>query len=796
MSDDVKARSFELLGLQHLEVPRSKKLLFDGYLNVGAERHYVERVPIRDYSIEGYGDTEDPTILAYVQSVFAAKDSTYDIWYRLNKPTEAYERHHAPFLWVAQLAKHVLDFLDEQPRGSVGLENFRSSFQLWLDTRYPNNAAFTTWLGAIAEQEDFRVCVNAYIEFMYQQAYNLPNSKVLLAHPLWADCMAGGRSRVDVQEQVEKYTLATPDVYNCFKHMYFGEVIRPLSPSKDVKAQQRHRMAKMGFQTRQSVSVESKHMCRPYGNSSVKVGDVVAISPKDEDKKNWRNANWEWLLYVQDIQRKDNGVQRLMGLWLYRPRETTIFTAKYRYDNELFFSDHCNCDDGDLLSTDINGQYDIEWTPTVIPSKAFFIRQTYVTQDSSFVTYSEKHKICACKKEELLSTDVYDCGDSVYLKKHLANRIILEPVIIHQKDERTGDYIVRRLARLSRDLAEQVKNVRHSYEVAANELVLTNVYEKVAASQIGHKCHIRFIAKDDILKGRIPFPYSLNGEGDFWYVSLGLLVKDEQIRLMYLARPPKYFKQGRGLSPGSTTEKLCGVSLFGGGGSFDRGIEEGGAVEVQYVVELDASAMHTQRANARNPKKQQVWCGSVDDYLRTALEGSANELVPRIGCVNIINAGSPCPGTWVSLTISDQKPVDVLITSRILYATAEYHKPAIHQERIVHNNTLLECRLVSARICHSRECTQHGRHAQRLRRPERTQPSGRLLCVNGISSQSLYTGRMELWQHTATVAHYYDYRRTRIGLDRTTQPYSQYASSRHSCQKPRETSQWTTFRRP
>jgi DNA (cytosine-5)-methyltransferase 1 len=641
VSGEVKARSFELIGLQHLEVPRSKKLLLDGFLNIGAERHYVEGVAIHDYSIEGYGDKEDPTVVTYAQSVFAAKDSTYDIWYRLNKPTKWYEQHHAPFLWVAQLAKHVLDFMEEQPRGSVCLEDFRWSFQQWLATRFPNHAAFRVWLRAVTEQKDFRVCVNAYIEFMYQQAYNLPNSKALLAHSLWADCMAGGRSRVDMQEQVEKYTLATPDVYECFKHMYFGEVIRPLSPSKYVKLQQQHRMAKMGFQTHQRVSAESERVCRPYGSSHVKVGDVVAISPKNEDKKIWRNADWEWFLHVQDVQQKDVGAQRLMGMWLYRPCETTIFAAKYKYENELFYSDHCNCDDGDLLSTDANGRYDIEWAPAFIPSKAFFVRQTHVTQDSSFVTYSEKHKICACKKQEVPS---YDCGDTVYITKHLGTRRVLEPVIIHQKNERTAEYTVRRLARLGRDLAEQLKDIRHGDLVATNELVLTDAYEKVTASQIERRCHVRFVTKDDIINSRISFPYNLNGKGDFWYVSMGLLVGDEQTRLMYLARPPRYSKQGQDLDLGSAVKKLCGLSLFGGGGSFDRGIEEGGGVEVQYVVEWDAAAMHTQRANARNPKEQRLWCGSVDDHLREALEGCTNELVPDIGRVNIIIAGSPCPG--------------------------------------------------------------------------------------------------------------------------------------------------------
>jgi DNA (cytosine-5)-methyltransferase 1 len=63
------------------------------------------------------------------------------------------------------------------------------------------------------------------------------------------------------------------------------------------------------------------------------------------------------------------------------------------------------------------------------------------------------------------------------------------------------------------------------------------------------------------------------------------------------------------------------------------------------VVEWDAAAIHTQRANAQDVTTQQLFCGSVDEHLKLAIDGSASRLVPRIGDVNITIAGSPCPGT-------------------------------------------------------------------------------------------------------------------------------------------------------
>ena len=608
---------------------------------MGGVKHYVKGIPLNDFSIEGYGDSDDPETKTYIQSASAMNDPTYDIWYRLNEPTQTYARHHHPFFWVAQLAKHVLDYLDEQPRGSIGLEHFCSEFQLWLTARFIGQTAFSEWYHALHDRRDFRVCINAYIEFLYQQAYNLPNSNRLLAHPLWADCMTGGLIQVKPQERIAKNTLATPDVYECFKHMYFGEVIRPMAMSTSVKKQQQRRSTDMGFiaATNRPETTPTLHS---YAQALVQVGDVVAFDPDKRDKQKWRNADWEWLLHVTDIKLTRNGVQRLLGSYLYRPRETNIFIAQYRYQNELFFSDNCNCDDGALFSTDIKGRYDVAWSPTTIPSSAFFVRQTYITQDSAFATFTAEHKICECKKQLPKTLTSYIRGDSVYITKMSGDQKILEPVVVHQLQEDTAQVIVRHFDRLDRDLKEQAIHARRGI-VAMNELVLTDTYESIAASRIERRCHLRFVPKDDILDDRIPFPYNRKGAGDYWFFSMGLSTKDGTPRLLYLARPPNYFKNICDLSA-ETATRLVGMSLFSGGGNLDRGIEEGGAVDIQTVVEWDPAAIHTQRANARNPTTQQLFCGSVDDHLSMAITGSDDPLVPRIGCINFMCAGSPCPG--------------------------------------------------------------------------------------------------------------------------------------------------------
>lgn len=368
-----EGRRYELISLHHLEVPMIKKLCFDGFACVGDIKHYMQTVAIHDSSIEGYGDNEDPGVVAYVQSELASKNSSYDIWYRLNRPTHEYRRFHEPFLWVAQLAKHVIDYMDDQPARSVGLESFRKDFHFWLVSRFSwaDSEQFRQWHYAFRYQVDFRIGVNAYIEYLFHQAFNLPTSKNLLAHPLWKECMAGGLSCIEEQAQVVEYTLATPDVYKCFKDMYFGNHLRETQPSQIVVAAQQRRKLKLGFPQvcRATSHIQSPRIrpaCEPYGMTPVKVGDIISFEPDEVDQQLWRDPEDEWLAYVQEIELLKNGTQRLFVLYLYHPRETNMFKAKYAHENELFFSDNCNCEEGELLSTDVKGKYTLDWLPSKI----------------------------------------------------------------------------------------------------------------------------------------------------------------------------------------------------------------------------------------------------------------------------------------------------------------------------------------------------------------------------------------------------------------------------------------------
>ncbi|KAF2763751.1 hypothetical protein EJ03DRAFT_379167 [Teratosphaeria nubilosa] len=69
----------------------------------------------------------------------------------------------------------------------------------------------------------------------------------------------------------------------------------------------------------------------------------------------------------------------------------------------------------------------------------------------------------------------------------------------------------------------------------------------------------------------------------------------------------------------SQAAKLRGMGIFCGGGSLDRGLEDGGAVEFKYAIDWAERALHTYRANCRNAEDVNFWLGSINDYHAKAL---------------------------------------------------------------------------------------------------------------------------------------------------------------------------------
>ncbi|KAH7118857.1 hypothetical protein B0J11DRAFT_591330 [Dendryphion nanum] len=625
----------------HLFDVKDKNLVFSGVLTFQSVSYYVTEVDIDDYCIEGYGNEHSPSTEVYIRSKLCSKDQQFDIWYLLRRPKPEYTRFHEPFAWIADFGKHVIDFLSSHEKAEVGLSDFRSRFYPWLFSRFPGNRKFNAWHDAFGRNTDFRVAINAYIDYLYNQSYHLDAK--LLDHPIWAQCLKGDKRVITEQKMECEKTVATPLIYDCFKHFNFGKMLQKIQPEPSVKAQQEERKRLLKFPEDNSYHfVPGQPTRHPIlEHRQIRIGDVVGVRPSNDEKRGWKDVpDEDWLAYVQDILHKD-GHDLLRILWVYRPSDTTIHSALYPVSRELFLSDNCNCGE-EFLSTEAIRLYTIDWHPESLDTKKdFLIRSKYVTQESSFVTLKTSDLRCQCHGERK-APSAYRRGDCVYITRTKEGKEILEPVIItSNQQQQQGDLVtVRRLLRLKRDCRHLTK--RHPHTMAQNELVWTDEHFTVSSRRIVRRCHIRYFPLEDVLASKVPFPYNCNGNGDAWIMSSELTISEGKEYLRPLQLQLRPFTQGFDLT--KPTKPMPGLSMFSGGGNLDRALEEGGAVRFTHVIDISETAVHTQLANAHNPKEINVFWGPIDVCLKIILAGHNVKEVARIGDIMFIAAGSPCPG--------------------------------------------------------------------------------------------------------------------------------------------------------
>lgn len=351
-------------------------------------------------------------------------------------------------------------------------------------------------------------------------------------------------------------------------------------------------------------------------------------------KSVWKTDDAEYYGYVQSVYESREG-QALGLLWFYRPADTTCVKMSYPYPNELFLSDHCNCGDPPVLAKEVIRK------PQVVffggpetTGVEFFCRQQYIESESAWVSLTSLHFWCTC--HHAVGTTTYTVGDTLLVAD--SSRISgpnLEPVVLveHKPNGLDGMIKVLRLLRKGRDYG--------CNDAAPNELVLTDKSDILPLTYVHRPCYIRFYAEMDKKQGKIPTPYDRQGVSDFFFITSRELAGS---LLEPIKEPPPYLKQGWDPTSEPIQPKLKGLDLFCGGGNFSRGLEEGGAVQVDWAVDWYNQAIHTYKANVSIDSHTKLFRGSVNYYLSQALEGKGNESVAQFDEVDFICAGSPCQG--------------------------------------------------------------------------------------------------------------------------------------------------------
>ncbi|KAK6203692.1 hypothetical protein LQW54_008898 [Pestalotiopsis sp. IQ-011] len=563
---------------------------FDGILHYGKEKYFVKKIPFRELPIGNHCDVLKHSVSdqIWIRSLYNRKK---EIYYKLEKPSTEYERYWTPFRWVADLAKHVVDYClhVQQMKVKLKLNDFGSNFAAFVNDKHSQSDVFQKWY-AMHGSADFRSAIAAHIDFIWKEALGLPHPDRTIAtwHEFWREVRGNYYTPIKTLPRktgsIPK-TIVTPYVFNLFSHMGFDTIIESAIASPDVQADQiRQSRSTSG---KKSVMRKGKNETRKRQDlvTRIKTGDVISTPPDDHDTgTKWKRetskhhgTDYVWYGMVQKVHVSEDG--------------------------------H---------------------------------RQTYLAAERCWIALSDDHMLCNHQKKgkHRSSQTRYSPGDAVLVK--LPESARLEPFVIERLYKEGGKRWtkVRKLPR------------RHEIDdrdtFPANELVYSDQLVEVDYKRIVRHCLIRVFLPHDA----IPSPYDRGGMGDAFYITTQQLGGDSSEIVALDDEDPLPLRQGFLPATAMATHKLCGLDLFCGGGNFGRGIEDGGAVEMKWANDINPNAIHSYMANCA-PDTCKPYLGSIDDLFSRALEGHAD--VPRPGDIGFISGGSPCQGFSRLTKSADQK---------------------------------------------------------------------------------------------------------------------------------------------
>ncbi|KAK0721513.1 hypothetical protein B0T21DRAFT_317319 [Apiosordaria backusii] len=653
----------EMRSLQYMDTRKGyDRYYFDGVLSYRGQKYYVQRVEVAELPIGNYG-VEHPSVEGeiWVRSVLNSKK---EIYYRLGKPTVEYKRFYKPFVWAVDLGKHSVDYAAWLlGKGQeVRLEVFKQSFSEWLGKTHGKSAVFWTWRRQYPGN-DFRTAVVNNIRFIWKEMNGIHGPKKAESMRLFRQAMdleeykqnkaAPALPMIEEGDEMVAPTIVTPYIKQLFGEMVFGKVLHAVE-SSDGGLRTPVPALDAVLSTPQ-LEMESKIPGRRRGvlhflplevTDRIQVGDTISTPHDDEttDTK-WRKTenatDHRWFGLVQKIHTAKDGTRSFDVIWLYRPAETPCCLMRYPWQNELFLSDHCTCEEGRdrrVKEHEVLEVHKVNWFGTPESSGGdFFVRQTYIVEHRRWVSLQESHIRCSHGTEKLGSKT----GDTVLVRLNSSDSFT-EPCEI-VKVFKQGKTIFVRLRRLFR--REKIDSSARA--APANELVYTDKFVVTKPDKIIGRCHIRVFQVDT----PIPSPYNRKGTGNLFYITHRMDEAHEQLVPLEHDFP---ITLRQSFDPqGQEFRRLRGMDLFCGSGNLGRGLEDGGAVEMLWASDICRQAIHTYMANSPNPDLTRPFFGSVDDLLRLALEGKFSGNVPRPGDVELISAGSPCPG--FSLLTNDKK---------------------------------------------------------------------------------------------------------------------------------------------
>lgn len=639
----------EMRPLHQLDTGWGNDVFFmDGVVSVGDMRCFVRGVPITSMPIGNYGTSEEHTVRDNIW-LSSSLTSQRDVYYRLGTPAKEYRRFFRPFLWVADLAKHFVDYLKAMAEigESVTIFRFRSAFAAWLEGVHGHNPAFVKWRKQYPRQ-DFRTSVVANLWFLHKEATGVLSKKEFSCHMLWDEILTFERYKQPPKTANlvdDLSTVVTPYIYDCFEHLPFGDRLTSMPLSVATEKLRTHTIQNRHLQLPTGMRTGHKELSTVTRDriETIKAGDTISTHRDSEESgTKWKREVSKgfsdvdrWFALVQKVHINRRGKRSFDVTWYYRPVDTICGLMKYPWNNELFISDHCSCGhDTKITEEEVIGIHQVDFGGSPTTSAELFCRQVYIHEERKWVTLDADHHL-RCEHVQPLSSDAeYRPGDTllIYLNRKSGRSEPCELVSKEYDEAGRLSLLVRHLLR-RRDLDGSKSKAR------PDELVYTELTVKVRPSSVMDRCHVRFFKHGE----PISTPYDRDGVGNCFYITHRLgTTPDGQPSLEPVLEPPNSLHQG--FDPDARIPKLRGLDLFCGGGNFGRGLEEGGAIEMNWANDYATKALHTYMANAASPDRVHPFLGSIDILHSLAIQGKFSESVPKPGDVDFISGGSPCPG--------------------------------------------------------------------------------------------------------------------------------------------------------
>ncbi|CEJ94950.1 hypothetical protein VHEMI10454 [[Torrubiella] hemipterigena] len=154
----------EMKALNKIDSRACGVLYFDGIAAVGDSEYFLRRVPIGRVRIDPLGpDASKAADSLYLYSQESGYKSTV---YHLGSPAKEYQRFYEPFVWLAQLSRYFVSFL-QQTAGEISLNSFRLRFYDWIKNKYCDPDT-ELWLRQHPSR-DFRTSIASHRDLLVQQ---------------------------------------------------------------------------------------------------------------------------------------------------------------------------------------------------------------------------------------------------------------------------------------------------------------------------------------------------------------------------------------------------------------------------------------------------------------------------------------------------------------------------------------------------------------------------------------------------------------------------------------------------